>query len=668
MSTTLPSKSVEDMSVPRFGGEPRAWLHAPTLVAIVLALLDAVAVIVGYSAALPLRFAGHPPEPLAYYLSSLLPLIVFVHVASNYAFGMYHRAWRYVGASDLLSGIASAAISGLIVLCINLLGPGMSFLPRSSVILGAMFSLIGFIALRCWRLLLTSAPRLRSLLASTDARGDVRDLRVLIFGAGEAGGMLAGMLDAMRGGGYRVVGFIDDDPRKIGTRMRGHRIHGSRQSIPGIADRFGVDVIVVASYSIGPDDFREVVEICEETDAIIKVLPDLYEFLHADKGSAPIRDVTVEDLLGRETAKIDEVACGRLISGKTVMITGAAGSIGSELTRQIFSLQPAQLILVDNNETGLHNVEIARTVEGFTEGAASPDEPPVVRAIVADVADRARMTAVFERFRPEILFHAAAYKHVPMMEKNPEEAVRVNIMGTRVTAELAVDYGLEHYVLVSTDKAVKPTSVMGATKRLCELLVTAVSQVRNGREAPLFTTVRFGNVLGSRGSVVPTFQRQIEVGGPVTVTHPGMTRYFMSISEAVSLIIEAAAMTEGDDLFMLDMGDPIRIDDLARRLIRFRGLRPGNDIPVVYTGTRPGEKLHEELAGDGEALRPTSHAKILRLLAPAPAPEAILARIDTLYSLALCGREDECVALLMKTAATTSTAVETSRSQLDRSA
>jgi FlaA1/EpsC-like NDP-sugar epimerase len=360
--------------------------------------------------------------------------------------------------------------------------------------------------------------------------------------------------------------------------------------------------------------------------------------------------------LGRKPVEIDRDACRDLLAGKTVLVTGAAGSIGSELCRQILPFGPRQLLLLDNNESGLHDL-----TTDFTDYTDKEKSVKSVQSVVGDVTNQTKMRAVFETYRPEIVFHAAAYKHVPLMEAHPDEAVRVNVLGTKIVADLAAQYGTERFVLVSTDKAVNPCSVMGATKRLCEMMVmnqqinksanqqsaNQQSAIGNRKSAILCTAVRFGNVLGSRGSVVPTFERQIEQGGPVTVTDREMTRYFMGVSEAGSLIIQAAALTEGGDIFMLEMGQCIRIDDLARRLIRLRGLRPDADIPIVYTGVRPGEKLQEELLNADEERCPTAHPHIFRLRCNHVSDrQAFQSQVDELIALAETQRPAEVVARL----------------------
>ncbi|TAK34810.1 MAG: polysaccharide biosynthesis protein [Chloroflexota bacterium] len=613
----------------------------------------------------------------------------------NYIFGLYHRIWRYASAGEVIVIAAAVACSSIGWGLMDLVWPVQRPVPLSVVVASSLFTFMGFVGMRYRRRILTGFEwRWRAL------RGDFQLVRtrVLIVGAGEDGQLLAWrFLNQFPGERYEVIGFIDDDPSKLGMRLHGIKILGDRHVIPGLVERERIDLVLIALYNIAGDDFRAILDICERTSAIIKVLPNVFELIEDPRAPVLMRDITAADLLGRKSVEIDQAACRDLLSGKAVLVTGAAGSIGSQLCRQIIGFGPRHLIMVDNNESGLHDLFIACSCSGAQQFGARPigmhasgSSGVIVQSlipIVGDVTNESKMQAVMETYRPQIVFHAAAYKHVPLMEEHPDEALRVNVLGTHVMSDLATRYGVERFVLVSTDKAINPSSIMGATKRLCEILIMPDMPPRNygangsgpfplprarnqvSRDhnqplssshpalagsptdrRPLFTAVRFGNVLSSRGSVVPTFERQIDEGGPITVTHPEMTRYFMSIPEAASLIIQSAALTENGDIFMLNMGQRIRIDDLARRLIRLRGLRPEVDIPIVYTGVRPGEKMHEELLGVDELRLPTTHPKIFRIqCAMSKDSFALRRQIEELLALTHERRYEDAVALLRET-------------------
>lgn len=560
-----------------------------------LVLVDALVVVVSLFVAWSGR-AITAELILAHALAfSVVAALVYCYINNRY--GLYRRIWRYAAPSEVGVIARSAALSTLLLLVGDLVWPGRRPVPISVVPFMGFFSLVGFVGVRYRRRMWTDLSRARALPNEpVGAR-----TRVLIYGAGEAGQLLAWrMLTREEGQAYELVGFVDDDAAKIGMLVHGLPVLGGRQALPGLVSRHAVDTIIVAIYSLDARSRREILAGCERTTARIKVLPNPFDFVNATNGLGHIRDVTSEDLLGRKAVTADAHACSELLRGKSVLVTGAAGSIGSELCRQVATFRPQRLLMVDNNESSLHDLAL-----DLEAGSG----PGCIRLIVGDVTDGSKMQAIFAGERPDIVFHAAAYKHVPLMEEFPDEAVRVNILGTRTVLELACRYQAGRFVFISSDKAVRPTSVMGASKRVGELLVLTPA----GGSRTLAAAVRFGNVLGSRGSVIPIFERQIDAGGPVTITHPQMTRYFMTINEAVSLVIQAGAATEGGDLFVLDMGEQVPIEQLACRLIRLRGLRPGVDIALKYTGIRPGEKLHEQLAVDGDVLVPTGHPTISRL-------------------------------------------------------
>jgi FlaA1/EpsC-like NDP-sugar epimerase len=633
-----------------------------------LMLLDGIGVVASFLLALAFRFDGRVPGAALQALLVAVPVILPIYWVMNLLFGLYRRLWRYTSVQEVVTIIGSAATSTLVVLGLNLLWLAERPIPLSVVSLGGILSSGAFTTIRYRQRLLTGLMGyLQQFVGSPDRQ------RVLIVGAGEAGQLLAWQLktysDRHR---YELVGFVDDDPKKLGMQVHGACVLGDCHAIPSLVTERGVSLIVIAIHRIPGPVLRDILSICLDTQVRVKILPDFLGRMDSLDGTLPLKDVIPEDLLGRQPCQVDEAVCREIIADKVVLVTGAAGSIGSELCRQIFNLSSRQLLMLDNNETGLHDLFISFERYTSEEADVQPVKIQRVVPIVGDITDQAKMEKVFATYHPRIVFHAAAHKHVPLMEQHPEEAVRVNVLGTRVVAQLAGRYGVDRFVLISTDKAVKPCSVMGATKRLCEMLIINGMQGSRGagaqrtsgvaeeegdgagkgstlnvQQKTLFTAVRFGNVLGSRGSVVPTFTRQIDRGGPVTVTHPEMTRFFMSLSEAVSLIIQAASLTEGGDIFMLDMGQEIRIEDLACKMIRLRGLRPGEDIPIVHTGVRPGEKLHEELLAPDEDRLPTIHPKIFRVRNNHHVDgEALSGRISHLIELACQQRSSEIMGAL----------------------
>jgi FlaA1/EpsC-like NDP-sugar epimerase/lipopolysaccharide/colanic/teichoic acid biosynthesis glycosyltransferase len=577
-------------------------------------VIDGLTVAIAFYASLALRFAGlHNAgagggQALRTLNVAIVP-IVLLYLATEQVWGLNRRMWRYATASEVTLVLNVCLVATAIAVLVDLLAGlvlGVRDLPLSVVVLGGFLTFTGVVMTRFRGRILRAAWRRRPGTASTPTT-------TLIYGAGDAGHFVAWrLLTLPEGGAYHVVGFIDDDPRKFGLRIHGLPVLGGRLALPEIVRRRGVQLVVVAIVNIPGEALRDLVTVCQATDAQVKIVPSLVDQVRSSSGPL-LREIGVGDLLGRRPAEVDRLACREILEGETVLVTGAAGSIGSELCRQIATFRPAYLLLLDNNESGLFDLALE---------LRSGSSAPAVQPVVADVTDEAKLDHTLAQWRPTVLFHAAAYKHVPLMEEYPEEVVRVNVGGTRTLLASARRHHVSRFVLVSTDKAVHPTSSMGASKRIAEALVLDTAARARGRM--LCTAVRFGNVLGSRGSVVPTFARQIELGGPVTVTHPDMTRFFMEIPEAAILILQAATLTRGGDIFMLEMGEGIRIDDLARKMIRMRGLRPDVDIEIVYTGARPGEKIHEELRFLDEQAEPTAHPMIRRLRGHAPTADLTL--------------------------------------------
>jgi len=562
------------------------------------ALMDAIVVFVAYTITLSVQTIRNLPIILdsLYFIGFIAPVLII----TNLLFGVYQRIWERTSGHGVTVIVNAVSAATLLLLPVVILREREPF-SIADIVVGNLLSLVGFVAVR-YRSRLVNGLTWRWRVVWKREFPKVKT-RVLIIGAGESGQVLAWRLKhRFAENNYNVVGFIDDDIEKQNMFVEGSRVIGTRSDITRVAEEFNIDLIVVAIHNITGPDFREILTACESTNALIKVVPDLLAMVNAKRTTALLRDVQVEDLLGRNPITRHEAVDLAPVTNKVILITGAAGSIGSELSRQMMKYAPEKVILLDNNESGLHDL--------IVELQSQHPDINLVPAL-ADITIAEAVRYVFEQHQPQIVFHAGAYKHVPMLEYYPREALRVNIGGTRNLAELARDFAVERFVLISTDKAVNPSSIMGATKRVCELMLNAISQDKSCKT--LFASVRFGNVLGSRGSVVPTFNRQIDNGGPVTVTHQEMTRYFMSIPEAVNLIIHAACMTKGSDIFILQMGEVVRIVELAERMIRLRGLRPYKDIEIKFTGIRPGEKMHEELYHGLETPVETIHPSILQL-------------------------------------------------------
>ena len=546
-----------------------------------------------------LRFDGVIPDVYAVNLKYYILIALAVKLTILLVHDMYDVSWRFFGLKDLLKLFSAVSLSSLAIGLAALFYRSTEYfptLPRSVVLVDYLLTLGSIGVLRI------SKRAIIEYLSKSRRMWPGR-ARVLIVGAGDAGSSIGRDMLVNKKSKYFPVGYIDDDPSKRGMSIHGIRVLGTRHEIPELLKANAVDEVLIAIPSVRSEDIRAVMEIIRNSGgpAKVKILPGLLDLVDGNVTLSDIKEVRVEDLLGREKVEIDYAAIREFLNRKRVLITGAGGSIGSELARTVLQFEPRSTALLDIDET-----ELFYLMNRF-RGAATEIFP-----VVGDIRDRAKMEAVLSEFQPEIILHSAAYKHVPVLESYPEEAVKTNVLGTKVLGELALKYKVERFVNISTDKAVNPSSVMGATKRVGEEML----RVLNGRNGTKFISVRFGNVLGSRGSVIPIFEDQIKRGGPVTITHPDMKRYFMATSEAVLLVLEAAAVGEGGEVYILDMGEPIKILDLAREMIRLSGHEPDVDIPIVFSGLRPGEKLFEELLGAEEGSEPTEHARIFKARNP----------------------------------------------------
>ncbi len=558
------------------------------------ALLIPLAAYISYVA----RLDGLPMSGMLAGWFALASIATPIHLLIFHRLGIYSRFWRYASIDELLRLISAVSLAIIvatpIVFVVTTITP-MALLPRSVPFIFFLFDLSFVITPRLFVRLLWHREMVQRKL-----RGEAcaSSQRVLIMGAGSAGAMIARELRANPQLGMTVVGFLDDDPLKKGLHLYGIPVLGNRFDIPRLTREFNARRVIIAMPSAAGKDIRSIVELCDRTGVQTKIMPGLYEMLDGKVSVSQLRNVQIEDLLRRPPVQTDISAVHNLLRGKRVMVTGGGGSIGSELCRQIVRANPAELIILGHGENSVFTIEqeLRRIISPAT----------AITTVIADIRFAERVMSVFERHQPEIVFHAAAHKHVPLMELHPSEAVTNNVLGTRNLLSAAMQVNVSHFVMISSDKAVNPTSVMGATKRVAELLVHEAAR-QSGRA---YVAVRFGNVLGSRGSVVLTFKQQIAAGGPVTVTHPDMQRFFMTIPEAVQLTLQASVLGKGGEVFVLDMGEPIRIVDLARDMIELSGLKVGRDIDIVFTGLRPGEKLYEELFVEGEEYGRTSHKKI----------------------------------------------------------
>ncbi len=586
-----------------------------------LIIPDIILINISFLAAYLLRFDGSWAGIDSYFKEDMLHLAIvatIIKMICFLAFRLYESLWKYAGVYELTKVGLAAGAGNIIML-------GYVFLTRASVPRSI------FIITLMIDIILIGGIRLSYRVFRRVIKGEVIKLkdqkRILIIGGGDAGAIIIKEMLAHNELKSKPVAIIDDDIQKAGREINGVPILGGRELISKVVTKKNIDEIILAIPSAVRKDINEIFNICSETDCKVKILPSVSQLIDESVVMQKVRDVDIEDLLGREPVKLDIEEISTYLKGQTILVTGAGGSIGSELCRQLASFDPAELVLLDNYENNLFDVQNELIY-------AYPDLKLV--SVIANIREKPRLESIFAQYMPDVVFHAAAHKHVPLMEANPTEAIKNNVFGTLNVAECADKYKAKQFVLISTDKAVNPTNIMGATKRIAELIIQAMGK----HSKTEFAAVRFGNVLGSNGSVIPFFKKQIEQGGPVTVTHPDVIRYFMTIPEAAQLVIQAGAMAKNGDIFVLDMGQPVRIYDLARKLIKLSGFEPDEDIKIEITGLRPGEKLYEELLMAEEGLKATRNDKIF-IAHPISTDLGLLKReLDILKEITISSNDD----------------------------
>jgi len=559
--------------------------------ALFLFFLDTIFVNISYILALYIRFEGDilGKQFGEYFLRykehfmyiTLIKLVVFLY------FKLYKPVWKYASIEELMNIVVASIVSNAAVLSYMFIRQSM--LPRSIYILAALLDMVLIGGIRF------SFRALTTVSAGLHRNGSQKS--IMIVGGGDAGAMVIREFKNHTQLNSRPVAIIDDSLEKQGQMINGVPVVGTRRDIPSIASKYKIDEIIIAMPSASKREISEIVEIAKTTKCKLKIVPGMYELIDGKVSIKNIRDVSIEDLLGREEIKVDLREISTYLTNKVVLVTGGGGSIGSELCRQVASFNPKKLIILDIYENNAYDIqnELLRKYKNLN-----------LKTVIGSIRDKDRMLELMKEERPDVVFHAAAHKHVPLMEASPKEAIKNNVFGTLNLAQAADKYGVKKFVMISTDKAVNPTNIMGASKRICEMIIQSMNSISKTD----FVAVRFGNVLGSNGSVIPLFKKQIAEGGPVTVTHEEVIRYFMTIPEAVQLVIQAGAMATGGEIFILDMGEPVKILDLAKDLIRLSGYEPYVDIPIEITGLRPGEKLFEELLLDEEGISATKHDKI----------------------------------------------------------
>lgn len=555
----------------------------------ILILVDVILINLSYILAYCFRFNFHIPNyELERYMHNAI-IITLIYLIMFYLFKLYKNLWSYASINEFLFIVYASVASGTLAICYGFAMKNR--LPISVNILAALLSILLVGGFRMSSRIIGRYLVLKSKAANGSAK------RVMIIGAGSAGTIIAKEMKFCTEVNYLPVAFIDDDKYKIGTYVAGVKVKGTREDIIKVAKELNVDEILIAIAAIDAKNKKEIIDICKETSCKVKLIPGIYEIIDGKVTLNKIRDVSYEDLLGREPVKLNMNGIEGYIKDRVVLVTGGGGSIGSELCRQIAKFNPKEVIVLDNYENGVYDLQSEFKYKKIKIN---------LKAVIASITDKKRLESVFIKYKPEIVFHAAAHKHVPLMEGNPVESVKNNIFGTLNLVKYTDKYNVKKFVMISTDKAVNPTNIMGATKRACEMIVQSMDK----KSKTEFVSVRFGNVLGSNGSVIPLFKKQIAHGGPVTVTHPEINRFFMTIPEAAQLVLQAGVFAKGGEIFVLDMESPIKIYDLAYDMIKLSGFEPNVDIKIEFIGLRPGEKLYEEVLTEEEGLTKTSHNKI----------------------------------------------------------
>lgn len=563
----------------------------------VIVLIDLLVVITSATLAFALRFNFQKSDMLVHKIGSGVILIVTTAVLSSFITKSYSGIVRYTGIDDAIRIFYTSLLTALLSITINLIyyyNIGLNLIPYSVIII---FFFVSFLFLVYYRLLVKSV--------FSYVRNDLtKKSNVVIFGAGQIGMLAKQALDAEARGKSKVIAFFEDDDNKAGKAISGIPIYKSSELSTRIS-QLAISEVIIAVKHLSNERKDEIVELCISKKVKVRMVPSFDKWVKGEFRAGQIKEVNIEDLLGRDSIQLDNTNLLEAIKGRVICVTGASGSIGSELARQLINYQPKQLVLVDQAESPLYELE---------RELMNIKSPCRISFHLMDITNQERMRALFRDYKLEWVFHAAAYKHVPVMESNPAEAVSCNILGTKLLADLSVEFGVTKFVMISTDKAVNPTSIMGCSKRIAEIYVQSLNnhlQVRGGSHT-MFVTTRFGNVLGSNGSVIPIFKKQIDAGGPITVTHPEVTRFFMTIPEACRLVLEAGTIGHGGEIFIFDMGKSVKIYDLAKKMVLLSGLELGKDIDIIFTGLRDGEKLYEELLSNNEDTLPTHHQKILK--------------------------------------------------------